>query len=285
MSSVTLNKAVLKHRSGRMILHLLLLIGVVIWVYPFVWMISASLKTSSEYFTQTLRLIPEAPQWGNYSRAWVVGNFGRYFFNSVIVSTGTTIITIVLSCLTGYALGRYSFPGRKVVLTLVAAAVFFPTGSTMIPVYRLVDWMGLISTLLGVIVAQAGGTPTLFILLFTVHFSKLPDELEDSAEMDGAGYVQTFFHIFLPLSMPVVASAAILRFLWSWNDFLIPLIYTLQNPELRTVAVGMFSFVGEHTTDFTGMIAAASIALLPLILIFVFFQRFFIDATAGAVKG
>ena len=276
---------VINRRVKALLLHFVLLVGLVIWLYPIVWMFSASLKTSSEYFTLTLRVIPAEPQWENYVRAWKTGNFSDYFINSVIISTGTTLITIAVSCLTGYVLGRFKFPGRQVVLLLVAAAVFFPTGYTMIPVYKLIDWMGLTNTLMGVILAQAGGTPTLFILLFTVHFSNLPKELEDAGEIDGASFVQNFFRIFLPLSMPVIASGAILRFLWSWNDFLVPLIYTLRRPELRTVAVGLFSFVGEHTTDFTGMIAAASIALLPLIVIFIFFQRYFIEASAGAVKG
>lgn len=285
MSEIMLSLPKMKRQGKGLLLHLVLIAGLVIWLYPLVWMFSASLKTSSEYFTETLKLIPAVPQWENYTRAWNTGNFSEYFTNSLLISSGTTLITIAFSCLTGYILGRFEFPGRKMVLLLVAAAVFFPTGYTMIPVYKLIDWMGLTNTLLGVILAQAGGTPTLFILLFAVHFSNLPKELEDAGEMDGASFVQNFVHIFMPLSMPVIASGAILRFLWSWNDFLIPLIYTLRKPELRTVAVGLFSFVGEHTTDFTGMIAAASIALLPLIVIFIFFQRYFIEASAGAVKG
>lgn len=273
------------YRIRRLSIHALLIIGAVIWLYPFVWMLATSLKSNSEYYSDPIGLVPRSFEWSNYARAWEVGNFSRYFLNSVIVSTSVTLIVLVVSCLTGYVLGRYSFPGRKVVLVVVVAAIFVPTGYTIIPVFHLIAAMNLTNTLAGVILAQAGGTPSLFILLFTAFFAEMPKSLQDAAEIDGAGFFRIFASIFLPLATPIIASVGILRFLWSWNDFFIPLIFTLQKPELRTVAVGMFSFVGENTTDVTGMVAAAAMALVPLILVFLFFQRHFIDAMAGAVKG
>jgi multiple sugar transport system permease protein len=280
------NPLFLKYRRSvmRLLVHFMLLAGVVIWLYPFIWMISASLKTNAEYFVSTTKLIPAIPQWQNYIRAWETGHFSQYFFNSLVIGAGTTLIVLTISCLTGYVLGRYEFPGRRILLFIVAAAVFFPVGYTVIPVYQLIRALGLTDTLAGVILAQAGGTPTLFILLFAVHFSSIPRDLEDAAVIDGAGFFRTFKDVFLPLSKPIIASGAILRFMWSWNDFLIPLIYTLRKPELRTVSVGVFAFVGEHTTDNTGMVAGAVIALLPLLILFIFFQRYFIEATAGSVK-
>jgi raffinose/stachyose/melibiose transport system permease protein len=271
-------------RVRRTAVHVLMLAGLAIWLYPFIWMLATSFKTNVEYFGDPLGLAPEAFALDNYKRAWEVANFSQYFLNSLIVSTSVTLIVLVASCLTGYVLGRFSFPGRKLAIGLVVAAVFLPTGYTIIPVFQLIGAMGLNDSLLGVIVAQAGGTPSLFILLFAAYFSGIPQELHDAAEVDGAGFFRAFWTVFLPLAKPIIASVAILRFLWSWNDFFVPLIFTLQRPELRTLSVGLFSFVGENNTDTTGMVAAATMALVPLIIIFLFFQRYFIDAMAGAVK-
>lgn len=269
----------------RLSIHVLLLAGLVIWLYPFVWMLSTSLKSNAEYFSNPLGIIPQTFEWENYSRAWRVGNFSQYFLNSIIISTSVTLIVLATSCMTGYVLGRYPFPGRKIAFGVVVAAVFLPTGYTIIPVFQLIGAIGLDNSLLGVILAQAGGTPSLFILLFAAYFAGMPQELQDAAEVDGAGFFRVFWTIFLPLAKPIIASVAILRFLWSWNDFFVPLIFTLQRPELRTLSVGLFSFVGENSSDTTGMVAAAAMALVPLIVVFLFFQRYFIDAIAGAVKG
>lgn len=266
-------------------IHALLIIGAVIWLYPFVWMLATSLKSNSEYFRDPTGLLPQSWEWGNYARAWQVGNFSQYFINSVVIAVSATLVVLVASCLTGYVLGRYAFRGRTAVIGVVAAAIFVPTGYTIIPVFFLIGAMGLTNTLLGVILAQAGGTPSLFILLFTAFFAGMPQELQDAAEIDGAGFFRTFTTVFLPLAKPIIATVGILRFLWSWNDFFIPLIFTLRKPELRTISVGLFAFVGDNSTDVTGMVAAAAMALVPLILVFLFFQRYFIDAMAGAVKG
>lgn len=273
------------HWGLRILLHAVLLISTVIWLYPLLWVVGTSLKTNEEYYTKPLMLLPSVPQWANYVRAWVMADFSKFFMNSVIISSSVTVIVIALSCITGYVLGRFDFAGRKVVLAVIASAMFLPRGYTIIPLYQLIKFLGLTNTLGGVIVAQAGGTPTLFILLFTAHFSSLPGELQDASEIDGAGFLRMFSSIFLPLARPILGSCAILRFLWAWNNFFIPLVFTLGKPELRTVSVGLFAFVGEHTVDNAGMMAGACIALLPPIVLFLVFQSYFIDTAAGAVKG
>jgi raffinose/stachyose/melibiose transport system permease protein len=272
-------------KLGVSLTHLLLIVVGVTWIYPFIWMIAASFKTNGEYISGGLSLIPKSFQLENYVRAWKTANFSTYFFNTAIITVSVAIIVVVLCALTGYALGRYEFPGRKVIFVLVAATLFLPKGYTIIPIYTLVNSLGLNNSLAGVVLAEAGGAHVLFILLFAAYFRGLPKELEEAGQIDGAGFLRTFFQVMLPLAKPTIATTGILQFMYTWNSFLIPLVFTLSKPELRTLGVGMFQFVGEHSVDWTGAAAAASISLIPIILIFVFFQRYFVEGIAGAVKG
>lgn len=262
----------------------LIVLGLV-WIYPFIWMVFASFKTNREYISSGLTLFPEKWQFSNYANAWETAQFSTYFVNTVIVSVSVVALVIGICALTGYAVGRFSFPGRMVFITAVTATLFMPKGYTIIPIYTLVNAMGLNNSLAGVVLAEAGSAHVLFILLFTAHFRGLPKELEEAAEMDGCSFLRTFVQVMLPLSKPIIATTGILQFMWTWNSFLIPLVFTLSKPELRTLGVGMYQFVGEHSTDWTGMAAGASISLLPIILIFILFQRYFVEGVAGAIKG
>ncbi len=254
-----------------------------LWVYPFLWMISASLKTQAEIFGG-LGLIPHSLQWSNFSRAWTQAHIGRYFVNTVVITVASVAIVVVTTALIGYVLGRYSFPGKKAVLAFFVATVFLPEGYTIIPVFTLINTLGLGNSLWGVILGQSGGAHVIDILLFAGFFSQLPRELEEAALMDGAGFFRIFWQIMLPLATPVIATAIILQFMASWNDFLLPLVLTLSRPELRTLAVGVYAFQGEFFTDWSGMAAAATISLLPIIVVFLFLQRYFVQGIAGAVK-
>lgn len=262
------------------------LIGLgIIWIYPFIWMIAASLKTNTEYITKGFSLLPEKLQFSNYARAWDTANFSTYFLNTVIVSVSVVAIVVAVCAMTGYVIGRYRFPGRILFLSAITATMFMPKGYTIIPIYVFINFLGLNNTLAGIILAEVGGAHVLFILLFTAHFQGLPKELEEAAEIDGSGFIRTFVQVMLPLSKPIFATTAILQFMWAWNSFLLPLVFTLNKPELRTLGVGMYQFVGEHSIDWTGMAAAATISLLPIIIIFIAFQRYFVEGVAGAVKG
>ena len=255
----------------------------ILWIYPLLWMVSASLKTNAEIF-RGLSLLPETPQWQNYQRAWEQARIGQYFINTVIITASSVALVVVTTSMIGYVLGRYSFPGKRVVVGLFVATVFLPTGYTIIPVFEMVNRLGLGDTLWGVVLAQSGGAHVLYILLFAGYFSQLPRELEEAAIMDGAGFMRVFFQVMLPLSMPIMATVIILQFIGSWNDFLLPLVLTLSRPELRTLAVGMYAFRGEFYVDWSGMAAAATISLLPIIIVFLFMQRYFVEGIAGAVK-
>lgn len=271
--------------KSKYIVHAALLIIGAFWIYPFIWMITASFKTNAEYITSGAGLIPENIQFDNYVRAWKMASFSVYFLNSVIVTVVTVLAVIIVCSLTGYVLGRYRFPGKIFFIGLITATMFMPKGFTIIPVFTLINSMGFNNSLLGVILAEIGNAHILFILLFAAHFHGLPKDLEEAAEMDGYGFIRTFVDVMLPLSKPIVATTGILQFMWTWNSFMIPLVFTLQNEKIRTLGVGMYQFVGEHSIDWTGMAAGASISLVPIIFIFIFFQRYFVEGVAGAVKG
>ncbi|SFQ40769.1 carbohydrate ABC transporter permease [Salibacterium halotolerans] len=274
---------IITNKTVKYIIHALLLVCGFIWIYPFIWMVLASVKSNNE-FIMSNNPLPESLNWDNYTRAWIDASFSGYFMNTVIMTVATVAIVVILSALTGYALGRVNFPGRKAVIIAVVGVMFIPKGYTIIPLYQLVEQLGMTNSLAGVIVAEASGAHTLFILLFTSYFATMPKELEEAAIMDGCGFVRTFYRVMLPLAKPIIATTVIMQFIWTWSSFLIPTVLTISKPELRTLAVGMQNFVGQHSTDWSGMAAGATISLLPVIIVFILMQRYFIEGVAGAVK-
>lgn len=254
------------------------------WVYPFVWMLSASLKDPLEVFSSGLGLVPEKLNWGNYSRAWTDARFGTYLLNTVIVTVGTVVLVVVRCAMAGYVIARYNFLGRRLVVGVLVATLFVPTGYTIIPVVELSNQLGLLNSLTGMVVALSGAAHVASILLYAGYFRQLPKELEEAAVVDGAGFFTIFLRVMLPLAMPVTATVTLLTFLQTWNAFFLPLVFSFSRPDLRTASVGMLAFVGENSTDWSGMAAAATITILPVVLLFLFLQRFFVDGIAGAVK-
>lgn len=273
-----------RRRGGWWVVALVLAALAFLWVFPFIWMVSASLKTSGEIFQGGLGLIPETLQWENYSRAWGDGQFSRYLWNTVVVTVATVVIVTVRCALAGYVIGRYRFPGSRLIIGIFVATLFVPTGYTIIPIVKVSLELGLLNSLMGMILALSGISNVAAILIYAGYFRGMPVELEEAATVDGAGFFRTFFRIMLPLSMPVTATVAILTFLATWNAFFLPLVFSFSNPDLRTVSVGMQAFVGENSTDWSGMAAAGVISILPVVLLFVFMQKYFVEGIAGAVK-
>ncbi|MFE9656961.1 carbohydrate ABC transporter permease [Micromonospora sp. NPDC006431] len=264
--------------------HLLLVPLCLVWIYPFVWMVSTAFKSEREVFLGGLSVLPDEWTFDNFVRAWDTAHFGAYLSNTVVFSVTTVIIVLLVSATAGYALGRGNLPGKKVIVGLLITTMFIPHGYTIIPIFKLVDGLGLNTGLLGAVLATAGPAHVVPILLFMGYFAGMPQELEDAARIDGASYPRIFFRIMLPLAKPVVGTVALFNFMAAWNAFFIPLVFTLGRPELRTLGVGMYSFFGQEATDWGGLAAAATISLLPIIAIFLFLQRTFVEGIAGAVK-
>jgi ABC-type glycerol-3-phosphate transport system permease component len=261
-----------------------LVVTALLWVYPFVWMVSASLKDSLEIFSAGLKLVPEKLAWENYSRAWEDASFGRYMINTVIVTVWTVAIVVIRCALCGYVLGRYTFRGSRIIMGILVATLFVPTGYTIIPIVKISLQLGLLNSLTGMVLALSGAANVSAILIYAGYFRQLPKELEEAAVVDGASFFRVFFTIMLPLAMPVTATVALLTFLGTWNSFFLPLVFSFSRPELRTLSVGMQAFVGENAVDWSGMAAAGVISIVPVVALFIFLQRFFVEGIAGAVK-
>lgn len=277
-----------KRRSRRrwriQLWHVLLLPLAFAWVYPFLWMVSAGFKTQNDMYRNGASLIPEEFTLDNFVRAWTVGRFGEYTWNTVVFSITVVVLVVLVAAPAGWALSRPTLKGRKVILVVLAVSMFIPSGYTIIPTFVLVNWLGLGNGLLGAALAQAGPSLVVPVLLYVGFFSQIPKELTEAAQVDGAGYFRTFFSVVLPLAKPVTGTVVLLNFVFAWNAFFIPLIFTLGNPMLRTLGVGMYGFFGTNTSDWTGLAAAATISVLPVVVVFLFLQRYFIEGIAGAVK-
>ncbi|WP_083288575.1 carbohydrate ABC transporter permease [Jiangella alba] len=271
-------------KHGVKLWHLFLIPFCLIWVYPFVWVASSAFKSQSEMLLGGLSVIPEDWTFDNFRRAWDVANFGSYSINTVIFSFGVVAVVLIVSAMAGYALGRGNMGGRNVIIGVLVTTMFIPTGFTIIPVFELVNSLGLNNTLFGAVLAAAAPVHVVQILLFMGYFAGMPRELEEAARIDGAGYIRVFTRIMLPLAKPIIGTVTLFTFISSWNAFFIPLVFTLGAPDLRTLGVGMYSFYGQYTTDWTGLAAGAFISLLPIIAVFLFLQRTFVEGLAGAVK-
>lgn len=269
---------------GEIITHILLIICSLVWLYPIVWTIMSSLKPQAEFFKDRLSLIPQNPTLENYIRVWSKASFGTYFMNSVIVTVCSVVLVLIMTNMAGYVLGRYRFVGRPLLMGVFLSSICIPLVSTLIPVYQIVKSMGLMGTRLGLILSGAGGAHVIFLLLFSSYYSTIPRDLEDAAAIDGCGFFGTYFRVMMPLSSPITTTVVIMESTWTWNAFQLPLVLTLNNPKARTLAVGLYAFKGENTVDWTGICAGGAIAMIPIIIIFIAFQKYFINGMAGAVK-
>lgn len=283
---ITIEKKKKKNRNyGITLMHFFLLLFGFMWVYPFLWMLAASFKTQSEFFTKGLSLIPSWPlNFSNLIRAWDQAKFYQYFLNTVIITVSVVVVVLIVTAMAGFVVGRYSFKGKKLVMGLLVASMFIPLGFTIIPIFELIKTVGLLNTRLGIILAEAGSGNVIFIMLFAAFFKQIPNELEEAALIDGCGFMRNFAQIMLPLSKPIISSVIIMQFIWTWNSFFLPLVLSLSNVGLRTLAVGLYVLKGEYVVDWTGIAAGGSIALIPIIVIFLFLQRYFVEGIAGAVK-
>jgi multiple sugar transport system permease protein len=256
----------------------------VLFLVPFLWMISSSLKPNYQIFEVPPRWIPDPPRWENYVEALTTLPFNTYILNTAIISS-LTIVGHLLSCtIIAYAFARLRAPGRDFLFVVVLATMMLPYPVTMVPLYVLFKQLGWINTFLP-LVAPAFLGSAFYIFLLRQFFLTIPADFEDAARIDGANTLQILWMVILPLALPALATVAIFTFQSSWNDFLAPLIY-LQKPELYTVTLGLQFFRSTYTTNWAYLMAATLVTSLPMILIFFVAQRYFVEGiTLSGVKG
>jgi multiple sugar transport system permease protein len=271
--------AVKTHRSrrrrwGNLWLHVVLILGSVGMLLPFAWMLSTSLKTPPDIFTYPPLWIPDPIAWENYAATLEAIPFGRYYFNSMFVAVSVTVLQILTSSLAAFAFARLRFKGREPLFLLYLATLMIPFQVTMIPNFILVRYLGWFDSFQALIFPTAFSAFAVFLL--RQYFMGMPLELDEAARMDGAGSFRIWWQIIMPLSGPVLAALTIFTFLGSWNDFLWPLIVT-NSVETRTIPVGLASFQGEFNTQWNLLMAGSVIALLPVLVIYFFAQKRFIE--------
>jgi len=254
-----------------------------VWIYPVLWPVFASFKTPDDMFKSGWWLWPKVWTLDNYVRAWVNAKFSLYLFNTIFYCTVSTALTMMVSATTGYVLARYKFPGSRLLTLLIMGFVFLPMASSILPLFELMQFLNLLNSPAAIILALAGGLglPT---LLFQGYFRNIPQDLYDAAIIDGANFIQQF-RLALPLARPIIATTVIFTFNSAWQDFFTPLIFTFSRPELRTVSVGLRAFIGQYTVDISGFAAAETISVIPIIIVFFFFQKQIVSGLAGAVTG
>ena len=250
------------------VLYLVLLFFGIIMVFPFLWMLATSLKPQPEIYS--LSLMPDNPTLSNYARLFDVGRFGRWFFNSLLVALGVTISAVFFDSLVGYVLCKFDFPFKKVIFVLILATIMIPMEMLVIPWYTMFTNAGINDSYLGIMLP---GMMTGFgVFLMKQFFTSVPDDLLDAARVDGLDEFRIWLKIAMPMVKPAISALAILTFLHNWNTFLWPLIITTDS-SLFTIPVGLSFFSGEYQTQWQLVMAGASFATVPVIAVFLIFQR------------
>lgn len=271
--------------GGQLLLHAVLLGIGFVYVFPFIWMVGTSFKSAGEFFTLGVKVFPEGEwQWANLEAAWVGANFSQYFLNTVVVAVSVTFFVILFTSMAAFSISRLNTPGRNIVLGIIAVTFFMPAGYTILPTFEIIKTIGMLNSLGAVILVMTAGGMAFNTVLFYGYLRTIPHEVEEAAIIDGASVWQRYRYVILPMSMPMVATVGLFTFMHAWNEFFVPLVFTLSRPELRTLAVGMYSFIGDTSRDWTLLCMGATISILPIIVVYVFLQRHFTEAFAGAVK-
>ena len=262
------------HALSRLALHALLLGVGVLFALPFVWSISTSLKPLADLFAVTPSLIPSEVRWQNYRDVFDTVPFGRFYLNTILVTAARVLGQVFLASLAAFAFARLRFPGRELLFFLLLSALMIPEQVIIIPRYILLREFGWLDSYQGLIVPllfSAFGT-----FLLRQFFLSIPNDYQEAATLEGANPFQIYWQIFLPLARPALAAFAFLVLQWSWNEFLWALIVT-NTTEKQVLSVGIALFQGEHSTNTAVMLAAANMATIPVLVLFVFFQRQLIE--------
>jgi multiple sugar transport system permease protein len=262
-----------------------LAVGAMVMITPFLYMVSTSFKAQQYVLKVPPQFIPDPATLSNYQRVLFKEDFGLYFLNSLLVSVSSTTISVLLSAMMAYGFARYHFPGREWLFRILLLGLMIPAMMLIVPQFVLAKWLGLIDTLPGLIVFYVAGNLALNTFLLRGFFEALPQELDDAMQIDGATAWRRFVGLALPLARPALATATIFTFLATWDEYAWALT-AITSPENKTLPIAVALLQGPRGTQWGLVFAASIIAILPVIVVFLIFQRHFVQGlTAGAVKG
>ena len=263
----------------------------IVILFPLIYIIASSFKTNMELMAFPERIFPEKFTFENYIQAWNSDDFPvfRMLINSIWYTLGNVGISIILAAMGGFVFARGNFPGKKLMFGIITALMFVQLGSiTMYPNFQLMDWLHIPKSLATLLLIKCFGIPTANIYLVKGFLSGIPKELDEAAKIDGCSFFGLFRHIIFPLLTPILATIAMLSFNGSWNEYLLPMIWTMTKPEQRTLIVGIMQLksTGAAAANWNLMLAGTVIALLPVLVGYAFANKFFVQGiTSGAVKG
>jgi multiple sugar transport system permease protein len=264
-------------------IHLLLVAAVCLTIFPLAWMVMASLMPAGEASTYPMSWVPSTLSLEHYRALFSRLDIVRYIANSALIAGAVTLISLVVNSMAGYAFAKLSFPGRERVFRGLVATLVVPGQVTMLPLFMLLKYLGLINSFWGVIVP---GMASVFgIFLFRQYALSIPDSLLDAARIDGAGEWRIYRSIVLPLCKPILLTLAVFTFMGTWNDFMWPLV-VLTDSRLHTLPVALANLSGEHVQDTELMMAGALLTVLPVIVLYALLQRYYIEGImVGSIKG
>jgi multiple sugar transport system permease protein len=264
--------------------YVLLGLAAVLLVYPFLYMLSTSFKTRSLVLGDPLQLIPAEPTLDNYVQVLGADNFGRYFLNSAAVALVSTFLIVLLSSMMAYAFTRLDFPGRRILFALIVVGLTIPTMMLIIPQFLLARDLGLLNSLPGLVPFYVGTSIGFNTFLLSGFFQGIPKELDEAMLIDGAGAWRRYWNLALPLSKPALGTCVIFAFLGTWDEFAWALT-VLNDVDQRTLPIAIALFQGQHSTSWGLVFAASLLAIVPVLIVYIVFQRFFVAGLAsGAIK-
>jgi multiple sugar transport system permease protein len=276
--------SVRRRRANAGVRYVLLVVGAVLLALPFAFMVSTSLKSHTLLLEYPPRLIPSDPTLDNYGQAWSANSFGRYFLNSALVAVLTTTGNVLLSSMMAYGFARFRFRGKGVLFGMVVVGLTIPTMLLIIPQFLLAKNLGLLDSLPGLVPFYVGTQIAFSTFLLRAFFEDIPVELDEAMIVDGAGPWRRYWNLAMPLARPALATVAIFTFLGSWDEYVWAL--TVINDEAsRTLPIGIALFHGQHGTSWGLVFAASVIAVVPVIAVYITFQRHLVAGlTSGAIK-
>jgi ABC-type glycerol-3-phosphate transport system permease component len=269
-----------KARAGA---YVLLGIYAVVSLYPFVWMVSGAFKSKEDVFADT-SLVPDSPTLDTFTKTWTELDFPLYFLNSVVVTGATVLGVLVVYSLAAYGFGVLDFPGRKAIYGMFISLLFVPGITVLLPVVLLQQELGILGTHLGIVLPFVNGTAPLSILLLTNAFRAVPASLRESARCDGASEPRTFFSVYLPVCKPALITIALLTAVPTWNEYVLSRV-SLNDESTYTLPLGLQSLTAMTSPEYNVIMAASLIIVLPVVVLFLLLQRYFVNGLAGAVKG
>lgn len=273
----------------RFIIWIFMLILAVLTIFPVLYVVFGSFKMNAELLVGGTNIFPSKWVLTNYGEAWKQANFARYTLNSIFLALGVMIISLISSTMAGYVFSRRNFKGKELIYGLFIMFMFINVGSVSLrPLFELSVKLKMNQSLLSVIFISAGTGQATYIFLCRGFTNSIPKELDEAAKIDGCTFFKIYQMVIMPLLKPAMATVALLSFRQGWNEYILPLVFTMTNEKLRplTVGVNMLKNAGDGTAAWNIMFAGATIAIIPMLLIYCFFSRYFMSGmTAGAVKG